>query len=180
MAAKGYCTPEEVAAFLSRTLTEEQTTQLGNIIEASEQWIDDRLGYGYGGGPVTNAYRTAWNNQFYLGPLASIESLQYYGYAQDVPYTIADSTKGLVRIGYSVNDGTGFLIDFTPASDPPARVKRACIVLSAHWLMPTLDPDRFGAKQYTFSGDFSAQFIGDPIPAEVYELLNLGGDVILA
>lgn len=180
MAAKGYCTPEEVAAYLSRQITAEQLPQLENTIEAAEAWIDDKLGFGFLGSAVVGRYRVAWNNEIYLGPISDIESLQYYAYGADVPYTIIDSNTGRVRIGYDVRDGTGFLVDYLPADTVPAKIKQACIILSAHWMMPTLDPDRFGVKQYAFSGDHSVVFDGSAVQEMVLTLIGAGGDVALA
>lgn len=182
MAAKGYCTTDEVAAFLSRALTEAQVTQLEKIIEAAEQWIDDQFGYGYLGSPVLGKYRVAWARQFYLGPIASVESIRYYDSEEDSPYTIVDLGSGRIALSYGAADGTGFLVDYTPSQAVPAKISRACIVLSAHWLMPTLDPDRFGVAQHAFSGDYSVTYSGDSLPKEVFDLLGIlpGGDLVLA
>jgi hypothetical protein len=175
MAAKGYCTAADVAAFLDKTFTAGQTTQANNLIEPAEVYIDGETNRGWLVGVQTD-------ERFYCPG--------YELFLQFVPVTSVDTITGRAGLGegedvlvadedYEVRDlGNGYImllfpgsydrvqVDYTPVNTVPADIEQACIEMVASWMLPVLQSDSFGLDSYSLP-DLTVKFSRSHVQAAI-------------
>lgn len=186
MAAKGYCTVDEVAAFLGRTFTPEQDIQAERLIETAEADIDGGTNRGWLVGVQTDEVH--WYAGFRLGNLylryapvstvATVKGRAGIGETEstltvDVDYELVDLDGGWIRI---VNPASWdrIRVTYTPTATVPVDIQHATCELTAHKMRASLMPGSFGAQsiglpdlQVTFR-----QFSGESVPLSVTEVID--------
>jgi len=159
MAAKGYCTVDEVAAFLGRTFTPEQDTYCERMIETGEADVDSYCGRGWLVGAQTDEdhrfaeYRLG---ELYLryAPVSSVATVKgraYMGEAEqtltaDVDYEVVNLEGGLIRIVYPAL-WDRIRATYTPTATVPLDIQQATAELVAHKLRSNLMPGSYGISQ---------------------------------
>jgi hypothetical protein len=189
MAAKGYCTADEVAAFLGKTFTPAQETNCDLLIELAEVEIDEETGRGWLVGPQTDEIYypsppgSFWNNVVFLRytPLLTIEGItgrtgpgeDETGLAADVDYEVRDPAAGTIRL---LNGGyERLLLSYTPVDEVPGDIRQATIELVATRIQPQLQPGTFGVDSYSLPDltvNFSRSHVQAAFPPTVQRVLD--------
>lgn len=166
MAAKGYCTTDDIEAFLAVDLTATQLSQAETLIEQAEAYIDGECNRGWLVGAQTDEahYHPGYFLHLKYAPVASITAITgRAGLGQseetltaDEDYEVRDLDSGLI---YLVSPGNydRVQVDYTPAASVPAEITRACVELVAAWLQPQLQPGAFGIDSYSLP-DLTVKF----------------------
>lgn len=159
MAAKGYCTVDDVAAFLGRTFTPEQDIYCARMIETGEANVDSYCGRGWLVGAQSNEEHRYI--EFVLGELylryapvtsvASVAARSYMGEAEqtltvDVDYEVVNLEAGLIRI-VSPALWDRLRVTYTPTATVPLDIQQATAELVAHKMRPNLMPGSYGISQ---------------------------------
>lgn len=159
MAAKGYCTVDEVATFLGRTFTFEQDLHAERLIETVEADVDNYTHRGWLVGAQTDeAHR---QNEYILGALylryapvsavATVKGRAYLGateetLVEDTDYEIVDLEAGLIRIVYPCL-WERIRATYTPTPSVPLDIQQATAELVASKFRSNLMPGSFGVSQ---------------------------------
>lgn len=185
MAAKGYCTVDEVAAFLGLTFTPEQDIHAERMIEAAEAYFDTACNRAWLVGAQTNEeHRWA---EYQLGelyvryaPVTSVTSVTartYMGEAEqtltaDTDYEVVSLEHGLIRI-VSPTLWDRVRVNYTPTDTPPVDVQHAVAELAAHRMRSNLMPNSFGLQSLGLP-DLQVQFrqyAGESLPPSVSDVI---------
>lgn len=157
MAAKGYCSAQDVADFLGKTFTEAQETQCENLIERAEVEIDEATNRGWLVGEQTDEAHYPPGRLLFLryAPVESVESISgrvvlgavETALVADTDYEVRDLESGLIRLvtlGYE-----RLLVSYTPVDSVPGDIKQACIELVAQRMQPGLLSGIYGLDSYS-------------------------------
>lgn len=188
MAAKGYCTVDDVADFLGQTLTSAQQASAERLIEQAEGMVDESTARAWLTGAKTDeAYFQAGyrlGNLFLrYAPVASVTTVKGrsgLGVAEttltvDVDYEVRDLDDGLVWLVYP---GTydRIRVTYTPVATVPGPITKATAELVGAWMQPSLRPETYGLASYSLP-DLSVQFAREmadrSIPPTVQSILDL-------
>lgn len=166
MAAKGYCTVEDVADLLALTLTAAQEAQCQALVERAERYIDEETGRGWLVGAQTNEahYVDSQNIWLKYAPVASVASVvarSGLGESETTltaneDYEVTDLNQGHIRLVYP-GDYDRVRVTYTPVDTVPADLVQACIEIAAAWLTPTLTPGTYGLDSYSLP-DLTVRF----------------------
>lgn len=166
MAAKGYCTVQNVAEFLGLTLTAAQVVQCQARIEQAEAFIDGECNRAWLMPAQTDEAHYWPDYQVYLryAPVASVEAVTgrtRLGGTETTltvnqDYEVRDLEAGLVHL-VSPRRWERIMVDYTPAAGTPADIQRACMELVATWMLPSLQPGVFGLDSYSLP-DLTVKF----------------------
>ena len=166
MAAKGYCTIQDVADFLQRTLSSNEEAQCSTLIERLETFIDEETGRGWLVGAQTNEvhYVTSQNILLKYAPVATISSIvgrSALGEAEaalvvDVDYEVIDLAIGRVRLVYP-GSYDRIRVTYTPVGTVPGDLVQAFVETVATRLAPTLSPGTYGLDSYSLP-DLTVRF----------------------
>lgn len=183
MAAKGYCSAADVAAFLGRTFTAEQTTHCNNLIERAEVFMDEETNRGWLMGVRTDEahYPATWLMFLDYAPVASVESVTgriALGEAEEpltvnVDYEVISLSGGLIKLlkrGYE-----RLLVDYTPVNTVPGDIKQATIELTANWLGSNLQPGSYGLDSYSLPDltvNFARSHAQQAMPPTVQQVID--------
>ncbi len=183
MAAKGYCTAQNVADFLARTFTAAQTTHCNNLIERAEVYIDEETGRGWLVGAQTDERHYVDDRNVFLryAPVASVTTVTGrtgLGEAEeeltaDSDYEVRDLESGL--IGLFTTAYERLLVDYTPVNEVPLDIKQACIELVATWIGPHLQPGSYGLDSYSLPDltvKFARSHVQEVAPPTVQRILD--------
>lgn len=158
MAAKGYCTADEVAEFLGRTFTAAQETYCDKVIERVEIFVDEETNRGWLMGAQTDERHDLKNTHLvYLryAPVTSVTTITgrtVLGGTETTlvaneDYEVLSLENGEIRI---VTCGwERLLVDYTPVATVPADLKDAVIEIVAARMQPHLNPGSFGLDSYS-------------------------------
>jgi hypothetical protein len=184
MAAKGYCTADDVADLLGQTFTAAQETHCDNLIEQAEITIDEKTNRGWLVGAQTDEafYRPGYRMFVRYAPLTSVDAITGragLGQAEetltvDEDYEVRDLESGLIYLVYPTRYDR-VLADYTPVNATPLDIKRACIELVAAWMQPHLQPGAFGLDSYSLPDltvRFARSYVQMPLPPAVQETLE--------
>lgn len=156
MAAKGYCTVDEVAAFLGQTFTPEQDTHCDRLIETAEADVDGYTGRAWLTGAQTDEAHTF--AEYRLGSLylryapatavATVKGRASLGDAEttlvaDTDYEVVSLEQGLIRIVYPAS-WDRIRVTYTPTATVPLDIQQATAELVANQMQPHLKPDSYG------------------------------------
>lgn len=168
MTAKGYCTDEEVEAFLGITFSVAQEAQANVLIEAAELEFDAETNRAWLEGAQTlepwhivNYSADVWLKYAPVSSISAFKGRSALGETEtdlvaDTDYEVIDLNAGHIRLVYpTLYDRVR--VSYTPTDTPPADVKQAIIELVAARLMPTLAPGTYGLDSLTLP-DYSAKF----------------------
>lgn len=187
MAAKGYCTADDVANFLGLTLTAAQESHCNDLIEQAEIYIDNETGRGWlVGAQADEAHFLDDSNltrRVYLryAPVTSVDAVTgryFLGDTEstltvDDDYEVRDLASGLV---YVVTSGwQRLLVDYTPTASVPADIKRACAELVSAWMQPHLQAGSYGIDSYSLPDltvKFSRSHVQASAPPGVQRILD--------
>ena len=165
MAAKGYCTANDVQEFLGVTFTAAQTTHAENLIERAEIYIDEETGRGWLVGAQTDEahYVDSQNVFVRYAPVASVEAVtgrSGLGETEetltvDEDYEVQDLDNGLIVLT-APGSYDRVLVDYTPVNAVPKDIKQACIDIVAQWMQPSLQSN-YGIDSYALP-DLTVKF----------------------
>lgn len=183
MAAKGYCTADDVAAFLGLTFTAGQETHCDNLIERAETDIDGQTGRGWLVGAQTDEIHFPMGRLVFVRytPVASIDGITgrtNLGEAEealtaDEDFELRDADSGLILL-----ETTGYerlLVSYTPENSVPNDIKQATIELVAARMQPVLQPGSFGLDSFSLPDltvRFARSHIQAAMPPTVQETLD--------
>ncbi len=166
MAAKGYCTVDDVEGFLARTFTAAQEMQCETLIESVEIYIDEETDRAWLTGAQTDEAHYNPTCELYLryAPVASVTAVtgrsglgeDEEALVVDEDYEVRNLTTGLIHLVYPGNYDR-VLVDYTPVATVPADLKQAVIELVAAWLQPHLQPGSYGLDSYSLP-DLTVRF----------------------
>lgn len=168
MAAKGYCTTDDVSAFLAQTFTAGQAAQCESLIEAAELEFDGETNRAWLVGAQTleawhivNGSPDVWLKYAPVASISAVKGRSALGEAEtdlvtDDDYEVIDLNAGHIRLvcpgGYD-----RVRVSYAPTDTPPADVKQAIIELVAARLMPTMAPGTYGLDSITLP-DYGVKF----------------------
>lgn len=188
-----YAVVDDVAKYLGRTLTVDQTTQAQLAIDAASEYIDDYTGKSWTpASPVTERH-TITGPFIYLNhkPVTGVTSVnvrlqdvgaQSEALVSNVSYELFDSAKGLVFVG-NYGDFLKVPLDYT--GDPyvativythsltvPKSIKLACIVLASHYMSPIISTSMQKFESMADPAGMRFTFRKTSVPGVVTELLR--------
>lgn len=182
-----YTTAEELARYLGRDFSDDESAVADMCIEAAEVIVDRKTGLTYkqSGSQVFSVFNPP--SPFILlpgnGPFSSISLIGYSNFGSagaalqlGSHYEIRDANKGVIWL---LNPDSWHRIDvtYTPTNDAPGNVKLATNMLAAHWMRPILNDEIPGLANYSVGAEFSvafSQFVqASGYPAEVDILLGV-------
>jgi hypothetical protein len=183
MAAKGYCTADDVAEHLGRTFTAAQTTYCNNAIERAERYIDERTGRAWLTGAQTDEAHYPDSQVIFLkyAPVVSVTAITgraglgetETSLVANEDYEVRDLQNGEILLVGSCWDRV--LVDYTPVATVPADLVGAIIEMVAAWMQPHLDPGSFGVESYSLP-DLTVRYarshveaVAPPMAQEVIE-----------
>lgn len=156
MAAKGYCTVDEVADFLGRTFTAEQDLHAERLIETAEADVDNYTHRGWLVGVQTDETHTY--GEYRLGNLylryapvsavATVKGRAALGEAEvtltaDYDYEVIDLASGWIRLVYPAS-WDRIRVTYTPTATVPLDIQQATAELVANQMQPNIKPDSYG------------------------------------
>ena len=167
MTAKGYCTSDDVAAFLGQSLSAGQLAQCDALIEAAELEFDGEVNRAWLTGAQTlEAWPIVYSPDVWLkyAPVSSISAVKGRSalgetetdLVADTDYEVMDLTTGHIRLVYPLLYDR-VRVTYTPVATVPADVKQAIVELVAARLMPTLAPGTYGLDSVTLP-DYAVKF----------------------
>ncbi len=193
MAAKGYCTKADVAAYLGITLTAGQQTQCDDLILKAEARVDQMTRRAWLTGPQTDEIGLVrCDIERALGyiytkyyPIASVASVKVRSTAFDATdttltanassegYQLYDLSSGLIYVPRSY---VGYIsrVSYTPVATMPQDLELAVIQLVAHWLQAALQPETAGIESYSIGQDLTVKYrssAGYSIPSDVERVI---------
>lgn len=166
MAARGYCTIDDVASWLGVTLSAEQAEQGDRLIEAAEVEMDGLMNRGFLLGTVTNERHEA-RFQVWLRNLPVTSITAVAGRVIDDPnevwetiapadYELISGVNGLMTVAgtwaYEV-----LRVTYVQTAVVPADLRQACAELVASKLQTTLNPALYGVDAVTLP-DYSVKY----------------------
>lgn len=169
MAAKGYCTVDEVADFLGRTFTAEQDLHAERLIETAEADVDNYTHRGWLVGVQTDETHTY--GEYRLGNLylryapvsavATVKGRAALGEAEvtltaDYDYEVIDLASGWIRLVYPAS-WDRIRVTYTPTATVPLDIQQATAEMVSHRLRSHLMPGSFGVTQLGLP-DINVQF----------------------
>lgn len=169
VAAKGYCTQDDVEALLGATLTPVQEDNFAILLPAAEAYIDARTGLSWLAGAVTDqAYFDLDGPLLWLrgAPLASSTvTVKVRASSTDTErtltagtdYDVEDLTSGRVRL-YGWQDWQRVRVSYTPSEDVDARITQAARQLVAFWLGPQHNGAEDALKAVSFGQDLKVEY----------------------
>lgn len=206
---KGYTTATLVAQELGVDLTAPQLDQCADMIAEAEAWIDVETGRAWAvASPTTNELHTLTGRVVYLKnrPTVSISSVlvrpAYVGasnttLAAGTDYELVDGpngvllmsgflplsgypwTSGDVAMGLS-NRGSLLSVSYVSSTPVPGDIQRATTMLTAHWMLPRLYPERQGVSSFNLNQIVQTTMRGEDIPDEVMRLIRGRESVMFA
>lgn len=172
MAAKGYCTAQDVADFLGKTFTSAQTTHCNNLIERAEIDLDEETGRGWLVGAQIDEAHYPINSLIFVRytPVATVQAVtgrsgpggDEITLISGEDYELRNAEAGLIKLlagGYE-----RILVDYTPAAAVPGDIKQAAIELVAMWIQPQLQPGSYGLDSYSLP-DLTVNFARSHVQA---------------
>lgn len=166
MAAKGYCTADEVADFLGVTFTAAQQTYCESLIERAEVDVDEETGRGWLVGAQTDEpfYYPPFHIYLKYTPVTSIQAITGrtgIGEAEtvltaEVDYEVRSLAEGHL---FLVTPGVyeRVQVDYTPVASVPGDLKEAFIELVALRMQPQLNVGMYGLDSYSLP-DLTVKF----------------------
>lgn len=188
MAAKGYCTVDEVANFLGRVLTPAQETHCARLIETVEADIDDYTGRAWLVGAQTDeaqywpAFRLG-NLYVRYAPVATVTIVKARaGLGSDEEtltagedYEAADLSAGLIYlVAPSAYDRVR--VTYTPTATVPLGIQQAAAEWAASRLLSHLRPDSYGLDSLALPDltvRFARSHVQEAMPPGVMARLDL-------
>jgi hypothetical protein len=184
MSAKGYCTVDDIAAFLGRTFTAAQLAQCDALIESAEIFIDEETNRGWLVGAQTDeahyiSSQNVWLRYAPVATVATVTGRSGLGETEetltvDDDYEVQDLNGGLIVLT-SPGNYDRVLISYTPVDTLPADLKQACIEIVSAWLQPSLAPGMYGLDSYSLpdlSVKFSRSHVQQPAPPMAQRVLD--------
>lgn len=174
MAAKGYCTAQDVEELLGLSFTAAQQYQADNLIERAETWIDTYTNRGWLVGVQTNEeHYTPASNELWLkyapvDSVASVAGRDGVGESETVltvddDYEVRDLNNGLIWLVYP-NSYDRVRVTYTPTASVPGDITQAALELVAAWMQPSLSPGSFGLDSYSLP-DLTVRFARSHVQA---------------
>ncbi len=165
MAAKGYCTTDDVIG-ITGDLSADQISRAASLIEKAEMWLDGEIGRGWL--VDVQAQEAHFLPAPYLNlkywPVESVDAV--YGRSRlgedektltkDEDYEVQKLSSGIIRL-VSPGSWDRIRVTYTPADGVPGDVSLACAELVASWLQPTLRPGTYGLDSYSLP-DLTVKF----------------------
>jgi len=183
MAAKGYCTAQDVADFLGKTFTAGQITHCNNLIERAEVDIDEETGRGWLVGVQTDERHFPINRLVFLryAPVTSVASVTgrvALGEMEETlvsneDYELRDPATGLILLMKSGYER--LLVDYTPVNSVPGDIKQATIELVAMRMQPHLQPGAYGLDSYSLPDltvNFARSHVQQAMPPAVQQVIE--------
>lgn len=190
MAAKGYCTNQDVADLLGVTLTAAQQAHADNLIEQAEAVIDGETGRAWLVGAQTdeahyldNLVGSVPRREVFLryAPVTSVAGITgraglgatETALVANEDYEVRDLVAGLVVL--MTGGWDRLLVDYTPVASVPADIARACAELVGAWLQPHLQPGSYGLDSYSLPDltvKFSRSHVQAPMPPTVQRIID--------
>jgi hypothetical protein len=183
MAAKGYCTADDVAELLGLTFTAGQEAHCDNLIERAETDIDEGTGRGWLVGEQADEAHYPIGRLIFLryAPVASVESItgrsgpggEEIALVADEDYELRDAEAGLIKLlssGYE-----RLLISYTPVDTLPGDLKQAVIELVASRMQPSLQPGTYGLDSYSLPDlqvRFARSHVQEAMPPQVAQTID--------
>jgi hypothetical protein len=183
MAARGYCTADEVAAFLGLTFTAGQEAQAEALIERAEAEIDGATERGWLVGEQSDEVHYPLGRLIFLryAPVESVEEITgrislggaETALTEEVDYEVRDLESGLIRLvtlGYE-----RLLVSYTPVDSVPGDIKQATIELVANRMQPSLQPNSYGLDSYSLPDltvNFARSHVQAALPPAVQQVVE--------
>lgn len=178
MAAKGYCTVDEVAAFLGRTFTPEQDIYCARLIETAEADVDSYTHRGWLVGVQTDEahiYGEYRLGNLYLryapvSAVATVKGRASLGEAEqtlvaDYDYEVIDLAAGWIRLVYPAS-WDRIRVTYTPTPSVPLDIQQATAELVANQMQPNIKPDSYGLDSLQLP-DLSVSFSRAHVQADM-------------
>jgi hypothetical protein len=173
MAAKGYCTVQNVADFLAQDFSTIQQNQCNVLIEQAEAYIDGATNRGWLVGAQTDEAFYYPPHKIFVryAPVTSVQAVTgrtTLGQSEatlvaNTDYEVRDLAGGLIYLLYPASYDR-VMVDYTPVASVPADIKRACIELVSAWLQPNLQPGTYGLDSYSLP-DLTVKFARSHVQA---------------
>lgn len=187
MAAKGYATVEEVAAFLGVTFTAAQEAQAERMLETAEAEVDGYTNRGWLVGAQTDEahpYSEYRLGNLYLryAPVTSIATVKgrpALGDAEetlvaDTDYEVMSLETGWVRILYPAS-WDRIRVTYTPTATAPLDIQQATAELAGNMMQSNLRPMSYGLDSLQLpdlSVNFSRAHVQTALPPTVEAKLD--------
>jgi hypothetical protein len=183
MSEHAYCTVNQVASFLGRTLTAGEQVEATRLITAATAEIDGETNRAWLQGAITNEaiyfpYPAVWLR---YTPVASVEAVRARTGLE------ADEVVLTVNVDYEVRDLAAGLIvltnpfpfqrvtvDYTQVADVPGDIEQACIELVASRLSAALYPGSYGVDSIQlpdYTVRYSRAHVQEAYPPNVARIL---------
>ena len=166
MAAKGYCTSDDVMTFLGREFTGPQKAHCDTLIERAESDFDEETNRGWLMGAQTDeAIRVDSQNIFLrYAPVATVTTVKGRAglgetdetLTADTDYEIINLEYGHIRLVYPGNYDR-LLVSYTPTDTVPGLVTQAMVEIVANLMQPHLNQGVYGIDSYALP-DLSVKF----------------------
>lgn len=182
-----YATAQDVATYMSRSLTSDQLVQATFYLEAASAWIDQQTGKSWNPSSPVTEIRAIGGDMLYLynKPITGVTQVRvrspYIGsswttLAAGTGYEIVDASRGLIRLNYILGfPGTSpystIEVTYTHNINVPANVKLAAILLAANKMNSSLNPMQQRIRSLNDNRAVSVTFRDEEIPLEVLSLL---------
>jgi hypothetical protein len=153
MSEHAYCTVEQVASFLGRSLTAAEHIEAARLINAATAEIDGETNRTWLQGAITNEafyfpFAAIW---LQYTPVASVQAVRARtGLEEDeetltvnVDYEVRDLAAGLVVLT-APRPYQRITVDYTQADGVPGDIEQACVELVAARLSAALHPGSYG------------------------------------
>lgn len=185
MAAKGYCSPTNVANFLGQTFTDAQKVHCEALIERAEVRIDTDTGRGWLVGAQTDEKHYYPTCDIFLryAPVDSVTTVSgrsgmgeaAEALTVDEDYEARDLENGYI---YLVSPGSYdlVLVTYTPTDTVPGDIKQACIELASTWMQAALMAGMYGVDSYSLPDltvRFARSHVQQAVPPAVRAILDL-------
>lgn len=184
MAAKGYCTFEDIEGLLGQTLTAGQRAQCESLIEAAELEFDGETGRAWMTGAQTLEVHYVKSPNIFLkyapvGSISAVKGRSALGEAEtdlvaDTDYEVRDLSTGLILL-VTPNDYDRIRVTYTPVATVPADITRAIAEWVAARLMPSLTPGTYGLDSVTlpdYAVKFSRAHVQEMAPPNVRAVID--------
>ncbi len=181
MAAKGYTTIAEVAAYLGLTLSAAQEAEATSLILKAEAHVDRKTGRVWKVATVTAEQHDLEGPSVFLRtvPVSSITSIVgtldssplETALTADVDYWLLDPVAGELHVE-CWKSYDRIEVTYASNSSIPEELGLAATMLVAHWLTPALMPDSFGVEQMQAGSDLSVKFRPSTVPFTVQDIIK--------
>ena len=180
-----YALAADVALFLGRTLSADQTTEATALLAAASAYVDRYTGQTWVAATVTGEIQTVRDGMIRLDrrPISGVTTVSvrgvYLGASSTVltsptGYEIINAAEGQLLIG--ANDGAMATVTYTAAPTVPDDIEQATIMLASYWLGAAITPAglvyskiKSDEEELTYR---NANDKDTPIPPSVQAILN--------